>query len=90
MSRFATVKSEEARLDALADSPDLGGLDEDDPASVARFMKKMGKEFGDDMGDDFESAVDEAMAETADGDPGPDTQDASALGAPASEGDRDL
>jgi putative FmdB family regulatory protein len=90
MSRFATVKSEEARLDALADSPDLGGLDEEDPASVARFMKKMGKEFGDDLGDDFESAVDEAMAETADGELGSDAQDASALGAPASEGDRDL
>jgi putative FmdB family regulatory protein len=90
MSRFATVKSEEARLDALADSPGLGGLDEDDPASVARFMKKMGKEFGDDLGDDFDSAVDEAMAETVDGEPASDAQDASALGAPASEGDRDL
>jgi hypothetical protein len=63
MSRFATVKSEEARLDALADSGSLGDVDENDPASVARLMKKMGKEFGDEMGDDFESAVDEAMDE---------------------------
>ena len=66
MSRFATVKSEEARLDALADSSSVGDLDENDPASVARFMKKMGTEFGDDLGEDFESAVDEAMAETGD------------------------
>jgi putative FmdB family regulatory protein len=63
MSRFATVKSEEARLDALADSSSLGDLDENNPASVARFMKKMGREFGDDLGDDFESAMDEAMEE---------------------------
>jgi hypothetical protein len=63
MSRFATVKSEEARLDSLADSSSYGDLDENDPGSVARFMKKMGKEFGDDLGDDFESAVDEAMTE---------------------------
>ncbi len=63
MSRFATVKSEEARLESMADSASLGDLDENDPASVARFMKKMGKEFGDDLGDDFESAMDEAMAE---------------------------
>ena len=63
MSRFATVKSEEARLDSLADSSSLGDLDENNPASVARFMKKMGREFGDDLGDDFESAMDEAMAE---------------------------
>ena len=63
MSRFATIKSEEARMESLADSAALGDLDENDPGSVARFMKKMGREFGDDMGDDFESAVDEAMAE---------------------------
>jgi len=63
MSRFATVKSEDARLESMADAGSLGDIDENDPASVARFMKKMGKEFGDDLGDDFESAVDEAMAE---------------------------
>jgi putative FmdB family regulatory protein len=63
MSRFSTVKSEDARLESLADSASGGDLDENDPASVARFMKKMGREFGDDLGDDFESAVDEAMAE---------------------------
>ena len=66
MSRFVTVKSEEARLDALADSSSFGDLDENDPGSVARFMKTMGKEFGDDLGEDFESAVDEAMAEAGD------------------------
>ena len=65
MSRFATVKSEEARLESLADSGGLGDLDENDPSSVARFMKKMGREMGDDLGDDFESAVDEAMDEEA-------------------------
>jgi putative FmdB family regulatory protein len=64
MSRFATVKSEDARLESLAGDSSFGDLDEDNPASVARFMKKMGKEFGDELGDDFDSAVDEAMAET--------------------------
>jgi len=63
MSRFATVKSEDARLESLAGDSSFGDLDEDNPASVARFMKKMGKEFGDELGDDFDSAVDEAMAE---------------------------
>jgi putative FmdB family regulatory protein len=70
MSRFATVKSEEARLDSLADSADLGDIDENDPQSVARFMRKMGKEFGDELGDDFGEAVDEAMAESPEGDAG--------------------
>lgn len=65
MSRFATVKSEDARLEALADPGGLGDLDESDPSSVARFMKKMGREMGDELGDDFDEAVDEAMAEPA-------------------------
>ena len=68
MSRFATVKSEDARLESLTDAASAGDLDENDPGSVARFMKKMGREFGDDLGDDFDSAVDEAMAE-GEGDP---------------------
>ena len=63
MSRFATIKSEEARLDSLADSASLGDIDENDPASVARFMKKMGREMGDDLGDDFDEAMDEALDE---------------------------
>lgn len=65
MSRFATVKSEEARLESLADPSSLGDIDENDPASMARFMKKMGREFGDELGEDFDEAVDEAMAESA-------------------------
>ena len=64
LSRFATPKSEEARMEALAGSNSLGDVDENDPASVARFMKHMGRELGDDLGDDFEGAVDEAMAES--------------------------
>ena len=71
MSRFTTVKSEEARLESLAEGGGAGDLDENDPASVARFMKKMGKEFGDELGDDFDSAVDEAMTEAGDGGEGP-------------------
>lgn len=86
MSRFATVKSEDARLESLADSASLGDLDENDPPSVARFMKKMGKEFGDDLGDDFEAAVDEAMAESGDeGDAG--ISDAEASGASSGSSD---
>jgi len=57
MSRFASPKSEEARLEALADPGNLAGLDESDPQSMARFMKKMGKEMGEDLGDDFEGAL---------------------------------
>jgi len=66
MSRFAMPKSEEQRMDSLADPSKLGGLDENDPKSVARMMKKMGQEMGEDFsGEDFDEAVEEM--ETADG-----------------------
>jgi hypothetical protein len=63
MSRFATVKSEEARLDALADPSNFSGLDENDPKSMARWMRKMGKEMGEEFsGEDFDQMVDEMEA----------------------------
>ncbi|MGQ9633390.1 MAG: FmdB family zinc ribbon protein [Bryobacteraceae bacterium] len=58
-SRFAMTRSEEDRLDRLADDAELAGLDENDPKSVARFMKKMGQELGEDAGEDFEQAMEE-------------------------------
>jgi hypothetical protein len=65
LSRFSTVKSEEQRLESLAGSSALGDVDENDPASMARFMKSMGQELGEDVGDDFDEAVDEAMTDDA-------------------------
>ncbi|WP_447974098.1 FmdB family zinc ribbon protein [Nitrospira sp. Kam-Ns4a] len=63
LSRFAAPKSEEARLETLADPGSYGDLDENDPKSMARFMKKMGKELGDDLGEDFEDELDAALEE---------------------------
>ena len=57
MSRFASPKSEEARLEALGDPSHLAGLDENDPQSMSRFMKKMGKEMGEDIGDDLSETM---------------------------------
>jgi len=57
MSRFAAPKSEEARMESLADPSKFGDLDENDPQSMARFMKKMGREMGEDLGDDFGDAL---------------------------------
>lgn len=78
MSRFARIKSEDQRLESLGDPTNFGDFDENDPASVGRFMKKMGKEFGDDLGDDFGDAIDEAMTEsTAEEEAGGESSDAS-------------
>lgn len=77
-SRFSSPKSEEQRMESLADPASLSGLDENDPASVARWMKKMGKEMGEDTGEDFDQLAEEAAAETASGPPGTDDESGSA------------
>jgi hypothetical protein len=60
-SRFSSPKSEESRLESLADPSNFSGLDENDPGSVARWMKKMGKDLGEDFaGDDVEKLADDA------------------------------
>jgi putative FmdB family regulatory protein len=61
-SRFATVKSEDARLDSLAESAEMGGLDENDPRAVARWMKRMGEEMGEDVGEEIDAAMDEEFS----------------------------
>mgnify|MGYP001425957681 CR=1 FL=1 len=63
MSRFATPKSEDARLEAAADPSQYGDLDENDPQSVARLVKRMGDEMGEDLGDDLGAAMQEASEE---------------------------
>jgi putative FmdB family regulatory protein len=60
LSRFAVPRSEEARLESLSDPSRLGDLDESDPKSVGRWMRRMGREMGDDLGGaDFDEMVDE-------------------------------
>jgi putative FmdB family regulatory protein len=73
-SRVRVRMSEETRMERLADPSRLSGLDENDPKSMARWMKSMSKEMGDDLGEDFDvdAMVDEAMSESEGGEsPGP-------------------
>jgi putative FmdB family regulatory protein len=68
MSRFAMPKSEGARMESLADPSALGALDEHDPKSVARWMRKMGKEMGEEFaGEDFDQMMEDVEAGEGDG-----------------------
>jgi putative FmdB family regulatory protein len=59
VSRVATVKSEEARMESMADPSNFGDIDENDPKSVARFMRKMGDQVGgEELGPEFGEMVD--------------------------------
>lgn len=62
VSRVAVLKSEESRLESLAEPSALADLDEDDPKSIARWMKKMSHEVGEDMGEEFSEVVDRLEA----------------------------
>ncbi len=58
VSRVATIKSEDARLESMADPSNFGDVDEKDPKSVARFMRKMGDQMGgEDLGPEFDEMV---------------------------------
>ncbi len=45
-------------MDALSDPSNFGDVDENDPKSVARMMRKMSGEMGEDMGPEFNEMVD--------------------------------
>jgi putative FmdB family regulatory protein len=62
ISRVRFARSEESRLDSLSDPSAWGGVDENDPKSVARMMRKMGGEMGEEMGPDFHEAIDRMEA----------------------------
>ena len=79
-SRFATPKSEEARMEAMADPSSMGDLDEQDPKSMMRWMKRMGQEMGEDLGSDFEEAMEQELTagegdHSGEGGPTPSSED---------------
>lgn len=51
------LRSEESRLESLADSAMLDALDED-PRALGRMMREMSRELGEDLGPEFEEVVD--------------------------------
>jgi putative FmdB family regulatory protein len=62
VSKVAILRSEESRLEDLADPGALGDLDENDPRSIGRWMRKMGREVGEDMGPEFDEVIDRLEA----------------------------
>ena len=57
ISRVRFVRSEESRLEDMADDAMLADLDENDPRSLGRWMRKMSQEMGEDLGPEFEEIV---------------------------------
>jgi len=63
ISRVSIPKSEEKRMESLLDPSKFSDLDENDPGSMERVMRKMGKELGGELGEGFEESMEEALNE---------------------------
>ncbi len=57
ISRVRVSRSEDSRIESLADPANFGDVDENDPRSVGKFMRRMGSEMGEDMGPEFDEMV---------------------------------
>jgi putative FmdB family regulatory protein len=56
IGRIRVARSEESRLENLADPSTLDGLDED-PQALGRMMRQMSSELGEDMGPEFDEVI---------------------------------
>ena len=61
IGRIRFARSEESRLENLADPSALDGL-EDDPRALGKMMRKMGREMGEELGPEFDDVVDRLEA----------------------------
>ncbi len=61
ITRVRIAKSEESRLEELADPSALAGL-EDDPKALGKMMRRMGNELGEDLPPEFDEVVDRLEA----------------------------
>lgn len=61
IGRIRIAKSEESRLDSLADPSALAGL-EDDPRALGKMMRQMGNEMGEELGPEFDEVIDRLEA----------------------------
>ena len=62
INKVRIAKSEDRRLDDMSDPSFLGDVDENDPKSMARAMRKMGAEMGEDLPPEFSEITDRLEA----------------------------
>jgi putative FmdB family regulatory protein len=62
VSRVAVLKSEESRMDDLADSSLMAGLENEDPRALAGFMRRMSGEMGEPLDPEMNEVIDRLEA----------------------------
>ncbi len=61
IGRIRFARSEESRLENLADPSALAGM-EDDPRAMGKMMRQMSHEMGEEMGPEFDEVIDRLEA----------------------------
>jgi putative FmdB family regulatory protein len=61
IGRIRVARSDDSRLDNLADPSSLEGL-ENDPRALGQMMRKMSHEAGEDLGGEFDEVIDRLEA----------------------------
>ncbi len=56
IGRVRMARSDDSRMESLADPSNLAGLDED-PKSLGRMMRQMSSQVGEEMGPEFDEVV---------------------------------
>ncbi len=59
ISSFGVIRSEESRMESLADESWMSDIDESDPRSIARLAKRMKQEMGDEFGPELEEMAEQ-------------------------------
>ena len=57
INRVRVLRSDESRMESMADPSSLEGLD-DDPQALGKMMRQMSKEVGEEMPPEFDEVVD--------------------------------
>ncbi len=59
MSRLRVLRSEDKRIESMADDPSLmAGLEKEDPRALAHFMRKMSDETGEPLDEEMTEVMD--------------------------------
>lgn len=62
VSRVAVMKSEESRLENMADPSMMAGLENEDPRALASFMRQMSNEMGEPLDAEMTEMIDRLEA----------------------------
>lgn len=62
INRVRIARSEDSRIEDMADPSAWGDFDEQDPRSMARMIRKMGQEMGEEMPPELDEVVDRLEA----------------------------